>query len=481
MHAIRRAREEVSTSDVSTAQGADRQQVLNLLEKESRTVRRLVLLLAAGTIWLFLLAGATLADNGPHVAGASSPVTDACASCHRAHSAQASYITIQAQPGLCYACHGAGTLGAETDVQDGAFYSSYATVHVSGGPGAGALRGGGIDYALISTGTYTGSFTSVVVGTSTPTATTSHHSVNETPQVMWGNGAYSSTLNYGKGSVDLGCASCHDPHGNHQYRILKPGPNDSGIANDQGHSPAALAAYNLGGRVYINDASSKVYTTTNFRNPDPGNTSAANLTGNASGDAYNGGPADGSLAAYNTVTNNWYGMFATISGQWCATCHTRYNALSGAYAVDSGDAVFRYQHAVYKLINPVTPGTGATPSTFTGTPTSATAAWITATTSDWSTSGTYGGTDTAVTGTLSTAKGTTTHAPMCLTCHVSHGTDSAMTSVITNQFSPGVNFATTGSAQVVGPTDASGDTNVNLGSTLLMLDNRGVCESCHTK
>ncbi len=428
-------------------------------------MRRLALLVAGGTIWLFLLAGAAFADNGPHVAGSttSTPTTDSCAGCHRAHSAQAPMITLQAQPGLCYACHGSGTFGAQTDVQDGTYYSDQITQHVSAAAAAGALRGGGIDYALIQTTAYTGTFTSVSIGTQSPTKTTSHHSVDETPQVMWGNGPYGTTLNYGKGSVDLACGSCHDPHGNHQYRILKPAPNDSGIGQN-----TRATNWAAGGRVFVNDAASKVYTTTNFREPDAGNTSSVNNFGNGSGEGWNGGPNDNSLVAYSVVKNNWYGQFAEVSGQWCATCHTRYNAISGAYKVDSGDPVFRYQHGVYKLINPAAPGTG-----------DATAAqWISTTTSDYAGSGTRWGTVTAVTGTFNPT-GTTTHAPLCLSCHVSHGTDAAMTSKITNQFSPGVTLS--GTAQVLGPLDGSGDTNVALGSTLLMLDNRGVCESCHNK
>jgi predicted CXXCH cytochrome family protein len=430
-------------------------------------VRRLGLLLAAGTIWLFLLAGATFADNGPHVAGSytTQPTTDSCAGCHRAHTAQAPMITLQEQPGLCYSCHGAGTMGAATDVQDGAYYSDQVTLHT--GPNAGALRGGGIDYALIQTNTY-GTTSGITVGVATAAApTTSHHSVDESPVVMWGNGAYGSAVNYGKGSVDLSCGSCHDPHGNHQYRILKPAPNDSGIGQN-----TRASNWSAGGRVFINDATAKTYTTTNFRVPDPGFASPANLAGDGTGEGYNGGPADGSLVALNTTTHNWYGAFAETSGQWCASCHTRYNALSGAYAVDSGDPVFKYQHAAYKLINPVTPGTAGT------TTGGGFANWISTKTSDYPTAD--AGTVTAVTGTFNKT-GTTTHAPMCLTCHVSHGTDATMTSKITNQFSPGVNLSGTGSAQVIGPLDSQNDRNVALGSTLLMLNNRGVCESCHNK
>jgi predicted CXXCH cytochrome family protein len=434
-------------------------------------MRRLAALAAVGTLWLFLLAVPALADNGPHQAGIyTGTTTDSCAGCHRAHSATSVDILLTAQPGLCFACHGSGTVGAQTDVQDGTYYSDQITLHVAGTAASGALRGGGFAYALVASGSYTGSLSSGTIGTQAPTATTSHHSVDESPQVIWGNAplttssgvSYSATADYGAADVELTCGSCHDPHGNHQYRILKPAPNDSGIGQN-----TRASNWTSGGRVFVNDATSKTYTTTNYAVIDPNRTSTPNNFGNGSGENWNGGPNDNSLVAYSVATNNFYGSFTEVSGQWCATCHTRYNALHGSAGVDSGDAVFSYQHAVYKLINPAG----------TNTPDASAAEWVSATTSDIG-GGTDAGTVVSVSGTVDTS-GTTTHAPKCLSCHLAHGTDASMTSKVTNQFSPGVNFGT-GSAQVQG-TDANGTDNVALGSTLLRLNNRGVCESCHNK
>ena len=418
-------------------------------------MRRLAILFAGGTLWLFLLAVPAFADGGIHVAGQyAGTTTDFCAGCHRAHSAAAANLLLKEQPGLCYTCHGAGGSGAQTDVQDGTYYSLANTVHVAGAAASGALRGGGFNYALIQTASYTGSlFGGATIGTTTPALTTSHHSVDESAQVMWGNGSYTGTVNYGV-DVDLSCGSCHDPHGNHQYRILNPGPGGSGIA-----SFSFQPGYANGGRVYVNDATTKTYTTTNYANIDGGNTSLNNLAPSTqpataqNGDGWNGGPQDGSTVAYNTTTKNWYGNYTTASSQWCATCHTRYNALGGAAGVDSGDAVFKFQHAIYRLINPAAPGN--VPVTYNGQ-----AGWLT-----------------TAAGTLD-ATGTS-HGPKCLTCHVSHGSNATMTSLITDQFSPGVNIV--GNAQVMGPADANGNANVHLTSTLLRLDGRGVCEACHAK
>lgn len=68
------------------------------------------LLLASGVIWLFGAALPALADGGPHVAGANSGlmtlISDSCAGCHRAHTAQGEYLiktsTVEA---LCQTSH----------------------------------------------------------------------------------------------------------------------------------------------------------------------------------------------------------------------------------------------------------------------------------------------------------------------------------------------------------------------------------------
>ena len=407
-------------------------------------MRRFFLILMAGTLWLFLLAVPALADNGPHVAGQYvGTTTDFCAGCHRTHSAPAANLLLKAQPGLCYTCHGSVAQGAQTDAQDGAFFSTTGSRNVVNGTNAvPALRGGGFDYALVASNAYTGSLFggATIAALTQGQATTSHHSIDNSPQTMWGNGPISLSPNSGKAGVDLTCGSCHDPHGNHQYRILKPGPTDSGIGNF-----SFEADYAAGGRVYINDASAKTYSTANYADIDGGNTSPNNLAPATqpatpqTGDAWNGGPQDNSTIAYNTVKENWYGNYTTAGSQWCATCHTRYNADGGAALMNSGDAVFTFRHAVYKLIVPGK--VGNVPATINGQP-----------------------------GWLTTANGTldpsgTSHGPKCLTCHLGHGSNAAMSTLITDQSSPGV-------GQVAAP---------HLNSSLLRLDNRGVCEACHAK
>lgn len=90
---------------------------------------------------------------------------------------------------------------------------------------------------------------------------------------------------------------------------------------------------------------------------------------------------------------------------WCAQCHTRYLAGGGSAEADSGDAIFMYRH-------------------------------------------------------------TTKPFPLCLSCHVAHGTSAVMTT--DGPFSGAV-------AWPDGSTTPSDDAR----SSLLRIDNRGVCFYCH--
>ncbi|HEX9114833.1 MAG TPA: NapC/NirT family cytochrome c, partial [Anaerolineae bacterium] len=119
----------------------------------------------------------------------------------------------------------------------------------------------------------------------------SSHSIDESGQTAWGNGEISAEVNYGR-TVSLRCGSCHDPHGNGDYRILRPIPKESGASAG----------------VTIPDAATKVYTTTNY---------------------------------WQVADPNAPSFIAKIS-EWCATCHTRY--LSDTSYTESGDAVFTKRH-----------------------------------------------------------------------------------------------------------------------------------------
>jgi predicted CXXCH cytochrome family protein len=339
----------------------------------------LALLFAGGAVWLFLFALPVFADNGPHQAGASL-TTDSCSSCHRTHTAQAPILLKTTQQNLCYTCHGTGGTGATTDVQNGMQYQASdgttpGTVDTvtRGSIVAGALRGGGFDYALIDTDLSARTGTTDIPALTAGVQTTSSHSVNGTSQMAWGFGDISTTSNPGT-NVSLECGSCHDPHGNSQYRILKATPTGSYQGTYKGYdiNNTPGAPITIGG-VVIADATVKAYTTTDYWTAVDANAPA----------------------------------FKTAITSWCATCHTRYWAKSGSWLATSNstDPIFTYRHS--------TPGS--------------------------------------------------TGSRACIQCHVAHGSNAAVGT--NSQAEP-----------LPGDTAPRGND-----SSLLRIDNRGICLQCHDK
>ncbi len=295
------------------------------MRKGSRAMKFLFLGIGSAALITMAGVGTAQADNGPHISGAAAgatPIDTAvganaqCAGCHRVHTAKSAdgmLLKTTTQKELCYTCHGTTGSGATTDVQGGIGFDGTNT----------ALRGGGFENALIDTNGGTAQYTVTSRGLR-PTlqkipaltvgeATTSSHSIDGSPQVIWGNGAISATANIGKPGVNLECGSCHDPHGNKNYRILKPVPNDSGAV----------------GSVAIPDQPAKVYTTSDYwQTLAPGVPATSGKTG------------------LPVVSPD--GFIANIS-DWCLTCHTRYEGLSGARSLDSGDAIFTYRHTTAKI------------------------------------------------------------------------------------------------------------------------------------
>jgi predicted CXXCH cytochrome family protein len=446
-------------------------------------VRRLTILLVGGAIWLFLLAIPAFADAGPHIKGQYSNTPAECAGCHRAHTASAAYLLKQPMPDLCYACHGAGANGSVLDAQDGAQFGS-GVVHVAGAPAgtfSGALRGGGFEYALINTADQVAGGRNTHIGVVTAgVATTSAHSVDGSAVTMWGQGPYSATEDLGI-TTDLTCGSCHNPHGNGQYRILNPTPTDAS------------------GAVYVNDVTSKIYTTSDYGQYGTYNSNDSQAL-NADGSSINYQFA----ASTGRAANSWKGTYAEVSSQWCSTCHTRYMGFRGSAgnlsaadvngtpwpgtAGGTGDAVWAYKHAVRNLVDPNNPnaptsgtltpiltGDGIRPGAVLGCYNSGSGADLityrgvavllgaSADPLDCASNATgmqSGSTGRPAWVTLSSG------APRCITCHLSHGSPAVMDpALIGSQTSPGIELAGT-------PT---------LDSTLLRLNNRGACMACHNQ
>jgi predicted CXXCH cytochrome family protein len=279
------------------------------------------------------------ADNGPHVATGADATPDKCAGCHRIHTGQNEYLnkdggTIEA---FCYSCHGTGGPGSDLAVQEGTFYGGTTPGAPYGGKTASTtvgLRGGGFDAARINTTdpnitlpapTPIGYQVSIGVLPATQPVKSKHVVDGTTTGTMWGNGAIGSGP--GLANATLQCSSCHDPHGNGNYRILRDVPTGSGAAT--GFS--------------IPDTYPKTptsYTTSNYFNMYIGfATPAAN-------------PAPGPATPAAGLS-----ILADTS-KWCSLCHTRYLAVRNATVptpapggvdpdssrVDSGDPIFAFRH-----------------------------------------------------------------------------------------------------------------------------------------
>ncbi|MDY6834680.1 MAG: cytochrome c3 family protein [Chloroflexota bacterium] len=159
--------------------------------------------------------------SNPHKAGdpggGFGVIPDACAGCHRAHTAKGFRLltlggTIDR---FCYSCHESGT-GAYTDVANGIYLGSGTTPSPWGeGTTNAGLRGGGIKNTKMDTS---------LSGTPAISGATSAHMVNDVDMgIMWGSGAFNSSDDPGS-TIALGCTDCHNPHGNASYRILRPYP-----------------------------------------------------------------------------------------------------------------------------------------------------------------------------------------------------------------------------------------------------------------
>ncbi len=352
----------------------------------------------AGLLAILLLlvgAGVATADNGPHMTagsggGTSSFLADACATCHRAHTAASGGRQTPTQL-LCFACHNSAAAGATTNVEDGEVAG---TSH--------GLRGGGFVNALMDTSW---------LGGATSRSTTSMHLVKDgATGTMWGAGAFGSGV--GAAKIALGCLSCHDPHGNGNYRILRNLPKDS---------PSKWP-------VNVADQTVKVY-------------GVASADNKYFGEVYGGGD---------------YQVQAQLT-RWCASCHTRMDATATSAVTSSGDPVHNYRHSTRIATDDVT---------------SCAICHATA-----------GGTDPAPDPFKVTQA--VAHVPICLSCHVAHGTAAAMGPNSALVSYPGDGAETTPDADPT-PTPAAGATpgptpsTDDIGHTaLLRLDNRGVCGGCH--
>jgi predicted CXXCH cytochrome family protein len=386
--------------------------------------------------------GSASANGGPHSipmaqAGSTGNMiaslgAEQCANCHRAHTAKTDKLTLQAQPAICLNCHGGPGLGSVLDVTDG----------VLPGTGGGALRGGGFTNALIGTATAQkdmlaadsvtgriGTTNRIIPALTVGKPVTSTHQIDGTTSgTMWGNG----TNGIGQSAVTLECGSCHDPHGNGNFRILKPAPTGStyvvtaAVPAGPGGVPAAIPAVMSGPTPNVNipDQIGKNYTVVTARSAALaalGPKTAVAVNGNYWDVQADGTPLINATTGLNTTvgagtTVATDGFLGNISA-WCTTCHTRY--LSAGASTITGDPTYSYKHRSDEGLS---------------------------------------------------------DKPNCIQCHVSHGSNAAMSGA---------------AAAVTNPDGSSGiynqlwDPKTGLrsqpvtDSRLLRVDNRGVCLECH--
>jgi predicted CXXCH cytochrome family protein len=413
-------------------------------------VRRLALLLAGGAVWLFLAAIPAFADGGPHIAslnnGSGGLTADSCAGCHRAHTAQTDTLLIESETTLCLSCHGSGATGATTNVVSGVqFVPASATDQLHRNPDVilGALRDGGFVNAAIGSGNaekiLTGSPGAhgqpsiakipvrVVAGNLTVQPVTSAHlSVPGSPltgftETTWGNITNNpSDTSVGATTGTLECTSCHNPHGNGQYRILQTQPAPANSTDFVGNStPAVVTDAPLPPQDPTTGAFTDTRNYTVIQTSGGTGTLLASQVMTLTGYSDQMGdylrkqvPWDGSTTVHADAPNGDPATFNTQISEWCTACHTRYLSTSSADTTNT-NSIFHNRHQS-------DPSHGADGDGYV----------------------------------------------TCTTCHVAHGSNAQMTP---NGYSADVNY----------PGDPPGTASNPGDSRLLKADNRGICQTCH--
>lgn len=414
------------------------------------TKRILAIAIVAAALALALpsVAMANFAVHGNYLTN-----TDACAGCHRAHTSVSTLTwtdsgaqtqsalligTATSMDEFCYACHDATNQGADTNVQQGIYegtlYGSQDATLNGGGFETLGASGAPVTSTHIADGGSWGAYGGGYWGQGDVGAT-GVSGVNDPAFPGVPNNAGETV------PIVMDCATCHDPHGSANYRILK----------------ASVFGNSVGGYV----------PTGNPTDPDPNGWVAS---------TEDGWPVGGFRlhTAYPNYVPNYttakyakgYDMTRTADGTldvgdenvakgmtgWCSGCHTTYNEETTLY--DSGDGfglAARNKHPVNTAL-----------SNYAGPDANLMVA----------DSGLPLAHDLDVTEAGVTGGNTPDDWIDCLTCHRAHGTSAVMT---------GWADQTTANDDSTQTADFISRSGTNEPSALLRLDNRGVCESCHNK
>jgi hypothetical protein len=423
-------------------------------------LKRFLIVSILALVLVMAMAGSAFASFGPH--GSYTTDTDACAGCHRAHTAFSSIARINYATGdasgtgsallvssatnmddFCYACHGAGGPGASTNVELGVFDAG-----PSADSGSVVNTAAGLLYQTASAfgaNLNGGGFAGLggVAG-----GITSNHTL-DSPGIIWG---YGNAATDSKALLsDFNCTSCHDPHGSSNYRLL----------NDK-----LLGKNTVGG-----------YTTDT--NPTPFVISAEIGYPAGGFSKHTDYMAAGYIPNYTTPQYRFQGDAQKSMSGWCSGCHEQYINNSSAYSYGTSEtaksagggtlgSVTRHRHPVNMNLQ-------------TGRPESGQMALATAVT-----------TNSALPLEMAFSKDPAVYRTKgsdfndvvgCLTCHFAHGTSATMTgwanASLDHTMTP-VRAGTTATWFPVLDPSKSG-VNPNFSSALLRVPNRGVCERCHNK
>ncbi len=301
----------------------------------------LIIAILAVAVAVLLTPAVAMANYAVH--GGYTMSTDACAGCHRAHTAASPITWVDSNADeqsallistaatideFCYTCHGTAMLGADTNVYDGIFEANdgndAGTDRLNNAFGE-PLNGGGFDPAMFPT----------------------QHYPNDTTWVAYGAGpdGRDGIISTGGEQVVIGCSVCHDVHGSSNYRLLKDtvAGIDPTTGAQQGivvggYDPASPDPVNPIPTPWVISAE-QGYPTGGWLLHEPGAAQVANYYPDYTTPRYAKPPA-------NDVTKG-------ISA-WCAACHTQYNTegTDGFYSSTVYDAndgfglVQRHRHPV---------------------------------------------------------------------------------------------------------------------------------------
>lgn len=495
---------------------------------------RVMVVVSMTVAMTFLMSGTALANWGPHggygvfTTSADTnlngeidpgeyvnPDTDACAGCHRAHTAVSSITwddnntpsetknalligdtgtTIKA---FCYTCHADAGSGASTNVQSGVFDAvAGAGAWQNGGPAGtdagygttesfenGILNGGGFE-AMGATGTIT-----------------SAHTIDGAGGTAFGGGI-EGLPNGGPGTAiaTMDCVACHDPHGSSNYRILKDTVNGVTVGGYAGGlDPDTAVDPDPQPFVISNEKGYPIYTDIL---PTPTGPAGFRLHRN-----YGDLDGDGVTEAGDYQPNYTEAMYARaedasnvthteagLSG-WCAACHTTYNTQSSSgqleYNADGiqddtfgnpvgyGDAV-RHRHPVNVALDTFYGDRHLIVDNLSAANTPwGDQTWIPLEHDAYNVADSGNGSVNNQTNTIHDIAGTESDWMGCLTCHRAHGTNTIMDGYADSSSNvvPNRDYNDQDSPTYVDP-DGVPPANT---SALLRADNRGVCERCHNK